>query len=133
MRPSHPCSASFVHSAAVMPSGVSMRPRTTVDGHSFSKNFRAVLRNSSCSSLIPKFIRSTFREAEHALADDIFLDFGGTALDGVGAGAQKRVLPEAVGHRPRAALDELRVGPLDLHGQLLEPLVPLDPHHLAAR
>src|SRR5215831_5495545 len=101
MRPSHPCSASFVHSAGVMPSGVSMRPRTTVDGHS--------------------------------LADDIFLDFGGTALDGVGAGAQKRVLPEAVGHRPRAALDELRVGPLDLHGQLLEPLVPLDPDRKSTR
>ena len=39
-----------------MPSGVSMSVRTTSDGHSFSKNFRAVLRRSSCSSLKPKFM-----------------------------------------------------------------------------
>ncbi len=39
-----------------MPSGVSIRRRTVSDGHSFSKNFRAVLRSSSCSSLKPKFM-----------------------------------------------------------------------------
>ena len=39
-----------------MPSGVSISSRTTWDGHSFSKNFRAVLRRSSCSSLKPKFM-----------------------------------------------------------------------------
>ena len=56
MRPSQPCSPSFAHSSGVIPSGVSMSVLTTVDEHSLSKNFRAVLRSSSCSSLNPKFM-----------------------------------------------------------------------------
>src|SRR5690242_14843404 len=114
-----------------MPSGVSMRRRTVSEPHSFSKNFRAVLRRSSCSSLKPKFMALAFREAEHALADDVALDLGGTALDGVGPRAQEGVLPEAVGHRPLAAVAQLAERALDLHGQLLHALVAFHPHHLA--
>ena len=39
-----------------MPSGLSMSLRTVSELHSLSKNFRAVLRRSSCSSLNPKFM-----------------------------------------------------------------------------
>src|SRR5439155_3648229 len=131
MRPSQPCSPSFAHSSGVIPSGVPMSVLTTVDEHSLSKNFRAVLRSSSCSSLNPKFMRLAFWKAKHTLADDVALDLGGAALDGVGAGAEEGVLPEPLGDRPRAALHDLRVRSLDLHGQLLQPLVALHPHHLA--
>src|SRR5215813_12852217 len=96
MSPSHPCSASFAQSSGRIPSGASMRRRTVSEGNSFSKNFLAVLRRSSCSSLKPKFMSLAFRETEHALADDVFLDLGGAALDGVGARAEEAVLPEPV-------------------------------------
>ena len=56
MRPSHPCSASFFHSSGVMPEESSISARTVVEGHSLSKNLRAVLRSNSCSSLKPKFM-----------------------------------------------------------------------------
>ncbi len=56
MSPSHPCSASFFQRSGVMPSGPSMSLRTVSELHSLSKNFRAVLRRSSCSSLNPKFM-----------------------------------------------------------------------------
>src|SRR5262245_13421880 len=131
MRPSQPCSASFAQSSELMPSGVSMRRRTVSEAHSFSKNFRAVLRRSSCSSLKPKFMGLAFRETEHALADNVLLDLGGAALDGVGAGAEEAVLPEPVLDRPAAALGELGVGTLELHGHLLEALMAFHPHHLA--
>src|SRR5215831_9235064 len=131
MRPSHPCSASFAQSSGRMPSGVSMSRRTVSEGNSFSKNFRAVLRRSSCSSLKPKFMGLAFRESEHALADDVLLDLGGAALDGVGARAEEAVLPEPVLDGPPAALGELGVGALELHGHLLETLMALHPHHLA--
>src|SRR4029450_11931574 len=97
-----------------MPSGPSMRRRTTSEEHSLSKNFRAVLRRSSCSSLKPKFMGLAFREAEHALADDVLLDLGGPALDGVGAGGQEAVLPETVRPRPPAAARELAVRALEI-------------------
>src|SRR5258705_873208 len=110
-----------------------MSRRTTSEEHSFSRNLRAVLRSSSCSSLKPKFMGLAFRKAEHTLADDVLLNLGGPALDGVGAGAKEAVLPEAVLHRPPAAAHELRVGALELHGHLLHPLMALHPHHLAGR
>ena len=56
MSPVHPCSAIFFQRSGVMPSGPSMSLRTVSDAHSLSKNFRAVLRSSSCSSLNPKFM-----------------------------------------------------------------------------
>src|SRR5438309_9730155 len=134
MRPSHPCSASFAQNSGVVPSGVSISLRTVGDGHSFSRNLRAVARRSSCSSLKPKSTRAlSLRQAEHALADDVLLDLRGPALDRVGARAQERVLPEPVLDRPVAALHELRVGALDLHRELLESLVGLHPAHLPGR
>src|SRR6185503_234568 len=41
------------------------------------------------------------------------------------------VLPEPVFDSPAAALGELRVGTLELHGELLEALMAFHPHHLA--
>src|SRR4029450_5490364 len=131
MRPSQPCSASLAQSSGLMPSGVSMRRRTISEGDSFSKNFRAVLRRSSCSSLKPKFMDLAFRETEPALANDVPLDLGRATLDGVGARAQEAILPEPVLDGPAAALGELGVGPLELHLQLLEALMAFHPHHLA--
>src|SRR5262249_38956343 len=137
IKPSQPCSTSFDQSAGVMPSGVSINVRTTVDGNSFSKNFRAVLRSSSCSSLNPKFMACsfflTFRKTEHALADDVALDLRRAALDRVGSRPEERVLPQSVGHGPGGAAHDLGVRAFDLHGQLLQPLVPFHPHHLAGR
>src|SRR3990172_12711682 len=130
IRPSHPCSASLAHRAGSMPSGASMSRRTFSDGHSFSKNLRAVLRSRSCSSLKPKFMGLPFREAEDALANDVLLDLGGAALDRIGERAEEAVMPHPALDRPFAPPGQLRVGPLDLHGQLLEPLVALHPHHL---
>src|SRR5712691_13324371 len=132
MSPSHPCSASFVQKSSVTPAGSAMRSRTNVEAHSFSKNFRAVARSSSCSWLNPKSMGCPlFGEPEHALADDVLLDFRRAALDGVGAGAEERVLPEPAVHGPVRPAQDLRVGPLDLHRQILDLLVCLDPAHLA--
>src|SRR6266571_4498161 len=136
--PSQPCSAIFFQKSSVTPAGSSMRLRTNSDGHSFSRNFRAVERSSSCSSLKPKSIALPlyrpalpFREAEHALADDVLLDLRRAALDRVRARAEERVVPEPAVHRAVRALRELRVGPLDLHRELLELLMRLHPAHLA--
>src|SRR5688572_30949258 len=108
-----------------------MRSRTNVDEHSFSKNLRAVLRSSSCSSLNPKFIlASILRQPEDALADDVLLDLRRAALDRVRARAEERVLPRAALDRPVRAGAELSVRPFDLHRQFLEPLVRVDPDHL---
>src|SRR3972149_1966866 len=130
IRPSQPCSASLAQRAGSMASGPSIKVRTFTDGHSFSRNLRAVLRSRSCSSLKPKFMALPFRQAEHALANDVLHDLGGAALDGVGERAEEAVLPQPALDRPFAPPCQLRVGPLDLHGQLLEPLVALHPHHL---
>src|SRR5882672_4224632 len=124
MSPSQPCSASLVQKSSVTPAGSAMRSRTNVEAHSFSKNFRAVARSSSCSWLNPKSmdVSSCFGrllwQAEHALADDVLLDLRGAALDRVGAGAEERVLPEPAVDGPVGPAQDLRVGPLDLDGQL---------------
>src|SRR5207247_2023680 len=51
--PNHPCSASFCQKASVIAAGSAMRWRTKAAGHSFSKNFLALVRSSSCSSVKP--------------------------------------------------------------------------------
>ncbi len=121
--------------------------------HSFSKNFRAVARSISCSWLNPKSMDQTFRrlasdggapaprrpaarssvlrQSEDAFGDDVLLDLRRAALDRVGAGPEERVLPEPALDGPLGAAHELRVWPLDLHGELLEPLVRVHPAHLA--
>src|SRR4029077_17353632 len=51
--PSHPCSVSFSQNASVIAAGSAMRWRTKAEGHSFSRNLRALVRSSSCSSVKP--------------------------------------------------------------------------------
>src|SRR5438132_5622800 len=51
--PNHPCSASFCQNASVIAAGSAMRWRTKAAGHSFSKNFLALVRSSSCASVKP--------------------------------------------------------------------------------
>src|SRR6185436_3455213 len=105
-----------------------MRARTNSEVHSFSRNLRAVFRSSSCSWLNPKSMAVssnplTLRQPQHALADDVLLDLRGPALDRVGPGPEECILPETAVHRPVGSLGQLRVRPLDLHGQLLQLLV----------
>src|SRR5712664_2776137 len=105
-----------------------MRARTKPDVHSFSKDLRAVARSISCSWLNPRSMASLprlFRQAEHALTDDVLLNLRGAAFDRVRARAEERVLPAPAVQRPLGALHELRVRPLDLHRELLQLLVRL--------
>src|SRR6266852_8150474 len=51
--PNQPCSASLCQKASVIAAGSAMRWRTKAAGHSFSRNFLALVRNSSCSSVKP--------------------------------------------------------------------------------
>src|SRR6266404_824359 len=51
--PNQPCSASFCQKASVIAAGSAMRWRTKAEGHSFSRNFLALVRSSSCSSVKP--------------------------------------------------------------------------------
>src|SRR5438045_3240586 len=136
-----------------------MRARTKPEPHSFSKNLRAVARSISCSWLNPKSMDYpllganvggksiqalsasdvrrcsasplALRQAEHALADDVLLNLRGASFDRVRARAEERVLPAPAVQRPLGALHELGVRPLDLHRELLQLLVRLDPPHLA--
>src|SRR5262247_4611281 len=131
MSPSQPWSARLAEKSSVTPAGSSIRARTNPDVHSFSRNLRAVERSSSCSWLNPKSMGLVLGKAEHALGDDVLLDLGRPALDRVGAGAEERVGPHAALDRPVRALHELRVRPFDLHRDLLQPLMRVDPRHLA--
>src|ERR1700736_6246855 len=56
--PNHPCSASFRQKSSVIAAGSAMRWRTKAAGHSFSRNFLALVRSSSCSSVKPISILS---------------------------------------------------------------------------
>src|SRR5438552_10993459 len=73
------------------------------------------------------------RQPEHALADDVLLDFRRAALDRVGARPEERILPHAAVDRDVRTPPEHRVRSLDLHGQLLQALMRLHPAHLAGR
>src|SRR5262249_26287829 len=110
-----------------------MRARTKPDVHSFSRNLRAVERSSSCSWLNPKSIGLVLGTAEQPLGDDVLLDLGGPTFDRVGARAEERVGPHAALDRPVRALHELRIRSLDLHRDLLQPLMRVNPRHLAGR
>src|SRR5207237_8128763 len=117
------------------PVSSAMRARTNSDVHSFSRNFRAVARSISWSALNPKSIRLLLAlgQSEHPLADDVLLDLGRAALDGVGARPEEGILPYPVVDGDVGAAPEHRVRPLNLHGQLLQPLVRVHPAHLAGR
>src|SRR5437763_2793956 len=65
------------------------------------------------------------RQAEHALGDDVALDFAGAGLDGVAARAQVGILPEAV-----IKIFELPVGAEYLLRGLLRALIHLAPVEL---
>src|SRR5215468_8250121 len=114
MSPSHPCSASLAQKSSVTPAGSSMRARTNPDVHSFSRNFRAVARSSSCSWLKPKSMgqvlgtRLILRQAEQPLGDDVLLNLGRPPLDRVGARSEERMRPDTALDRPVRALHELR-------------------------
>src|SRR6516165_5884542 len=51
--PNHPCSASFCQNASVIAAGSTIRWRTKAEGHSFSRNLRALARSSFCCSVKP--------------------------------------------------------------------------------
>src|SRR5208282_2552401 len=51
--PNQPWSASFCQKASVIAAGSAMRWRTKAEGHSFSRNFLALARSSSCSWVKP--------------------------------------------------------------------------------
>src|SRR4029077_11566570 len=56
--PNQPCPASFRQKSSVTAAGSAMRWRTKAVGHSFSRNRRALVRSSSCSSVKPISILS---------------------------------------------------------------------------
>ena len=62
-------------------------------------------------------------EAEDEVADDVALDFGGTGFDGVAAGAQVRIGPEAVVDGVGIVGQKLTIRPEEFLRYLLEALI----------
>src|SRR5437660_8400374 len=106
---------------ALLGGGPEMAPTPPNAWHAPAKPWRASVTRVSL----------TLRQPEHPLADDVLLDLGRAALDRVGARPEEGILPHAVVDGDVGAPSQQGVRPLDLHGQLLQALVRLDPAHLA--
>ena len=76
---------------------------------------------------------SSLGQPQHPLGDDVPLDFGGAALNRIGARAQEAVLPIGAIRRGFRALVELAVRTLDLDRKFLKALVHFCPLQLGDR
>src|SRR5262245_60741455 len=98
--------------------------------HDWSRasSWRALSFRSFCGLLRSKSMSIALRQSEHALGDDVALDFAGSGLNGIPTRPQIGVLPHAV-----VEIDQLPVRPKDLLRDLLRALVHLAPVDLLDR
>src|SRR5690606_28054778 len=93
-----PCSAILRRSSGERPSSVSQISRSISGGASVIRKRLIASRKASWSSVKVKSISASsgFRQTEHALGDDIALDFVGAGIDRAGLGKQEALQPVAV-------------------------------------
>src|SRR5437879_9580923 len=97
-RPCQPSCAISFHIVSLSPRGSSHRRRTVAGLQCSSRNARAEFFRSCWSELNEKSMASGlqpvgahfFRQAEHALSDDVLLDLGRARVDRAGPRPQKR-------------------------------------------
>src|SRR5882724_587149 len=138
--PSQPSWAISFHMVSLSPRGSSHRSRTAAGLQCSSRNARAEFFSNCWSELNEKSMASGlqpvgahfFRQAEHALADDVLLDLGRARVDRAGARPEERGRERAGLAGGRVDLlelfardHELPEGAEDLEGQLVVALLEL--------
>src|SRR5690606_2608211 len=127
-----PCSAILRRSSGERPSSVSQMSRSISGGASVIRKRLIASRKANWSSVKVKSMSASsgFRQAEHALGNDVALDFVGPGVDRAGLGKQEALQPVAVVHRFRRLAGQLAVGAEDAHGGFVHLQVEFRPDHL---
>src|SRR3990167_10406633 len=123
-----PCSAILLRNSGERPASVSQISRSISGAASVIRKRLMASRKVSWSSVKVKSIaRSLLRQTEHALGDDVALNFVGAGVDRAGLGEQKTLQPTRRVAGSRRIGQQLATGTENAHGSLVHLQIQLRP------